>query len=783
MSWLSKSRGDASRVFPGAKIVAFDLPPNLRKPVLLTVANPARAAALALIASRIAGARKTGLVVLYVAPNGDVDKPAAPTGSESWPALTTALEAAGDSGVPTGWVVRAADDVGKAIRATASDLGASLAVMGWRGTEPERSASLAGVLEDPLCDVAVVSTRSTCALQRILVPVGTGPHASLAARLGAELASGAESPEITAVHVVSSGRSPRRAFATSQRHFKRTLADSGQTASWKRKTIVADDTADAILGELAHGYDAVLMGTSREALIDRLSFGEVPQRVAEQSSATVIVARRRMPVLTRTLRDGWQALTDLLPALTEEERNEVRADIREGARSRVDFFVMIGLAAVLASLGLLLNSPAVIIGAMLVAPLMSAIVGIGLGMVDGDVALLGAATWASLLGMLLAVFVGLLAGLLIPNTGPTAEILSRSRPNVLDLGVALASGAAGAYALSRKGVSAGLAGVAIAAALVPPLATVGLGLSFGRGDIAGGALLLFLTNLIAIAAAGALIFLLLGFAPTSGEKVRRSVLRRGMAGAVALLVGVTMLLAFLTQDAMQSVRLDRAIESAVERQVAALLPDSELVEWKQGRGEDGSVQLSVTVRSPRQYPYLTVLAFQREVATQIQRPVELLLNVMPATRLDPLVPPTLTPTPTETPAPIVTPTDTATASPTWTPSPTETATPTETPTATFTPSATPTATATATPVPTATETVTPLPTPALAIIANANRQGALLRQTPGGAVIGAVAEGTPVILLGDRAEVGGRVWALVIVAGRPTGWIAADYLAPVGRQP
>ncbi len=793
MSWLSSDRGDAKHVFPGAKIISFELPPDLDRPVLLTVANPARAAGLAEVAARIAQARRTGLVILAVVKRRESTEDEAheltqaerDTDPSSWPALSAALEEARRSGVPAGWVVRAADDVGKAIRSTAAALNASLVILGWRGTDPKRSTSLSGVLEDPICDVAVVSRPAPGSLERILVSVGTGSHASLAARLAAEVASGAASPSITAMHVVSAGESPRRVFATSQRHFQRTLGDAAESANWERKTVVGDDTAEAILGELASGYDAILMGTSREALIDRLSFGEVPQRVAEESLATVIVARRRMHVLTRTFRDAWQALTDLLPTLSEQERDEVKDSIAHGASSRVDFLVMIGLSAMLAGFGLLLNSPAVIIGAMLVAPLMSAIVGLGLGLVEGDTGLLRAAGWASLQGMALAVLVGLILGLVVPNAGPTSEIMARARPNILDLGVALASGAAGAYALSRKDVSASLAGVAIAAALVPPLASVGLGLSFGRGDVAGGALLLFLTNLIAIAATGALVFLLLGFAPTSGQKLRRMVLRRGMAGAVALLTVVTVILVILTREAVHTVRLDSAIENSVRQQVAQLLPESELVEWKQSAGEDDALQLSVTVRSPKQYPHATVLSFQREVATQIQRPVALLLNVIPATRLDPLLPPTLTPTPTQvptltsTPTPTPGPTATPTATLTWTPLPTETATPTDTPAATETP----TATSTITPSPTATETPTPLPTPGFAIVANENRQGAFLRREPAGEVIGAVGEGTLVILLGERRESGGRVWAKVLVAGRPVGWIATDYLALVPVQP
>ena len=770
---------DGHGTLSGAGMVASDLPPGLRRPVLLTVANPKRAAALAEVAMRFAAARQTGVVLLHITSAREPDQ-ALPVGDPAaWPALAVALNVLREAGVLTGWIVRIAEDKGRAIRQTAAELHASLIVLGYRGSNPQQSASLAAVLEDPICDVAMVSRRNSGPLRRILVSVGPGPHAALAARLASGLASGAENASITALHVVAAGQAPHRTFAAAEHQFHRTLGLGHMAVRLTRKTVVGDDTAQAILDELAAGYDAVLMGTSREALIDRLSFGDVPQRVAEESKVTVIVARRQMPMVTRSLRNAWQALTDALPVLTAGERDEARATIREGSRARADFYIMIGLAAVLAALGLLLNSPAVIIGAMLVAPLMSAIVGLGLGVVEGDAHMLWAAAWASFSGMIVAIAIGLFLGLVIPEASATPEITARARPSVLDLGVALASGAACAYALCRKGVSAGLAGVAIAAALVPPLSTVGIGLALGRADIAGGALLLFLTNLIAIAATGGLVFLLLGFAPTSSQKKRRKVLRRGLAGAAALLAVVTLTLGILTAAALRSARLDHAVHAAVTDQIIVLLPNSELVELNQTPREDGTLQLAVTVRSPQQPPYATVLALQREVATRIQRPVALQLNVIPTTRLDPLVPPTFTPTPTATPTATPGPTAVPTASPTFTPSPPATATAT----VTATPMPTATATATVTASPTATATATPPPTPGFAAIANTNYRGAYLRSTPGGPVTGAVGEGTPVILLGERIESGGRLWAHILVPGKQDGWIALDYLVGVTTQP
>jgi uncharacterized membrane protein len=96
----------------------------------------------------------------------------------------------------------------------------------------------------------------------------------------------------------------------------------------------------------------------------------------------------------------------VLPTLTVDERREVQKSIYRGARPRTDFLLMIAFSAAIAAMGLLLDSPAVIIGAMLVAPLMSAIVGVGLGVILGGAELVRKALWTSFQGMLLAIAVG-----------------------------------------------------------------------------------------------------------------------------------------------------------------------------------------------------------------------------------------------------------------------------------------------------------------------------------------------------------------------------------------
>lgn len=171
------------------------------------------------------------------------------------------------------------------------------------------------------------------------------------------------------------------------------------------------------------------------------------------------------------------------------------------------FHFMLGLSSIIATLGLLSNSAAVIIGAMIVAPLMGPIVGMAYSTAMGNRRLLRRSSFTVLKGVLLTIGVGWLVTSIIGLETVDSEILSRTKPTLIDFGIAMAAGAAGAFANTRRSISSAMPGVAIAVALVPPLSVVGIGLAQSEGNIAFGALLLFLTNLICIVFFGSLVFL------------------------------------------------------------------------------------------------------------------------------------------------------------------------------------------------------------------------------------------------------------------------------------
>lgn len=201
----------------------------------------------------------------------------------------------------------------------------------------------------------------------------------------------------------------------------------------------------------------------------------------------------------------------LLPELTLQQSQALRRSVHKEGALTTGYILMSALSAGIATLGLLQSSTAVVIGAMLVSPLMSPIAALGFGFASIDGRRIRDAARVVAVGAAIGVLTGLLITWLSPIRNATPEILLRTQPTLLDLGVALFSGIAGGYAtVIRRGETA--IGVAIATALMPPLNVVGYGLAVMQLDFAFGALLLFLTNLAAITFAFAVIARLSGVA-------------------------------------------------------------------------------------------------------------------------------------------------------------------------------------------------------------------------------------------------------------------------------
>jgi uncharacterized hydrophobic protein (TIGR00271 family) len=438
--------------------------------------------------------------------------------------------------------------------------------------------------------------------------------------------------------------------------------------------------------------------------------------------------------------------------VTLERRAEVQVQLRDSCTPDFDFFLMVVLSAVIATLGLLTDSAAVIIGAMLVAPLMSPIIGIGLASLAGDARLFRDSSVALGRGAILAILMAVILAWsnrylpFITLQDLPAEVLSRTRPSPIDLTIALAGGLAAAFALVMPSLSAALPGVAIATALMPPLCTVGIGIAMGRWDVAGGASLLFLTNAVTIAFAAMLVFFALGFAPRreAGRRVPRA-LSISAVFTLVLLVPLTLLSASFFRDASEN----RQIDAVVKAEVAKY--DAELADMQPPVQDGQTLHLTITLRVPKQLQYQDVVQLQQDIALQLQRPVAIVVNQVVAAQLNPLVPPTFTVTPTAA---------TFTATVTYTP----------TSTATYTPSPTPVP-----PTPTATPQLAEIPRNAIKTLD--------LVQQPGGPSIGKLRPGDFVTVLYGKKIYDGLVWWEVMDTDGRIGWLPQIDMAVVTYTP
>lgn len=203
---------------------------------------------------------------------------------------------------------------------------------------------------------------------------------------------------------------------------------------------------------------------------------------------------------------GLKRFLEAFPTLEREERLDLVQQLEQTAQVNVDFIMMMVLSTSLASLGLLADSTAVVIGAMLVAPLMGPLVAAGHSLVQANLNLFKKSIGVTSIGLGIGFAASLLFGILNLGFEPTLEIEARGAPDLLDLVIGLFSGMTAAYATGRSNVMTTLAGVAIAAALVPPLAVIGIALTHGKPVISGNAAILLITNIVTIILGAAIVF-------------------------------------------------------------------------------------------------------------------------------------------------------------------------------------------------------------------------------------------------------------------------------------
>lgn len=435
---------------------------------------------------------------------------------------------------------------------------------------PERRLSRA-LFEHVPCATIVLRLPESGTINegRILVPASGGPHSRTSLRLAQKLSG----PGTTAFFVEPDVDEVSREVG--ERLLAKVVKRAGiEAGEIECKVALGEKVSDEIRQEAESGrYELILIGASDSRTLRSKLFGTVPDRLLRGPAGLGIgVIRSALPVRQRWSEQLGRLLRLSVPQLEREERIALVDEVEGKSRWTFDFALLMVLATFIASLGLLANSVAVVIGAMLVAPLMTPLIGGGLAMVQGNWPLWLRSSRAVLLGFFSALAIGLLAGIAarLLGFGLTSELAARGEPTLLDLGVAFASGIAASYCLARPHLSGVLAGVAIAAALVPPIATVGICLSLGETVTAQGAALLFGSNVVAIVLGAAANFFAAGI---RGRKEGKGLWSRRLVIVMALIcAGLAVPLTSILVGKVTAPRaLERALSEVAERDHYRLL--------------------------------------------------------------------------------------------------------------------------------------------------------------------------------------------------------------------
>lgn len=599
--------------------------------VLVSTANPDTAPSLIRTGALLARARGGRVLVLRVAllPDQVPQHMQRQSAEQQWLELNLITRRTGVKDIPLDILVRLAQSPKDGILGTAEEEKVNLLLLGWEGehTHSDFEFDLDPVL-DPVvraapCDVIIVRGTLPGSIHSILIPTEGSPNSLTAITCAQDIVRNVDTPHLVALNLIEEKMSEERLHqekARLQAHIDRI----GNTPPVDLLVLPTHDIKDGIL-HLAENFDMLLLGASRVGVLDQAIFGGLPVDVARAAPCPVLLVKHYEGAQRFWLRRAWEIISAPFPSLTVSERYEIYQQLYRAAHPSIDFFILIGLSATIAMLGLLQSSPAVIIGAMLVAPLMSPIISIALSIVQGSPRMLRTAAGSTLQGIVMAISVGAGITLISPTHPNTSEIVARTAPNVLDLLVALASGGAAGYAMGRKEVAAALPGVAIAAALVPPLAVVGYGTATAQLNIVGGSLLLFTTNLIAIIFAAALVFLLLGFRPLDTSQHRH--VRLGFLLSMVALVIISIPLAVFSLDAVEEIARQEKVERVLQAEIES--DDTRITDVVVQRQGNGFVT-SVTLYSRTPFTEKQVVRIEQRLSEVVGAPVTLHATVLRA---------------------------------------------------------------------------------------------------------------------------------------------------------
>jgi len=317
---------------------------------------------------------------------------------------------------------------------------------------------------------------------------------------------------------------------------------------------------------------------------------------------------------------------------TDERKSEISQAVNEGIKTNKLYWLEVTLSALIATFGLMQNSVAVIIGAMLIAPLLRPIQGLAYSIVLGRPYLFARAFRLLALSVLVSILVPIVVLYFFPGTESTSEIAARTQPNLLDLLIAIFSAVVAILAFAYKRLNESVAGVAMATAIMPPLVVIGMQIWWGNWELALGATLLFLTNLVATLAVGAVLFIFYGFNPHRSET--ESSLGK-LAFLFLTLLGLWLVLSYnLKQIEIQRQQVDRTqieLQKLVKEKIpGAGVEDISLTDTKEALEVSGKLVILESQSITR----ATFSSIENSLAEALQENVVLKLDLVRTLRFN-----------------------------------------------------------------------------------------------------------------------------------------------------
>lgn len=574
------------------------IPPNDDLNVIVVpVGNPDTAPVLLRLAAGLIDSRVGRIIALFVRLEHDVEQ------SDLLDEIETVVDRFQREYPATELLVRHSGSIARSILEVAREVQADLIIMGTSSAD-ERHPIARNVA--PAAPCAVMIAHQPNDFQRVVVPVDNSDHARVACRVGLRLArySGVN---MIAVGVQRSGHTAGEIRA----QIDRALRYLPGAQKVRRIIVPEDDPLEGLFSEVTPS-DLIVIGFVDHVTLDRWLFSSFSAPLFERAEGPVL--------LTTSVENGRAARLSWLqrrwrwlkPTLTDAEQEELVWTAEEQASPNLDYWLLMALAAIIATAGLLLNNATLIIGAMLVAPLRAPIMAFATGLTTGNISTMRRATVTLGVGMLIAFVVAFLMGKLVVFKTPTGEMQNWSHPTLIDVAVALAAGFVGAYAAARKHISDALAGVAISASLEPAICTIGLAIGVRNIELATGAALLFTTNFICISLAVWGVFFWMGMRPRLIERSRK---QQYLTVALVMVLALPLVAALLTLSNQQG-----AAGLIEERLQEAFLP-AEIVDVNVTDGE--TIAVLATVRSIAPVTPQFVGVVEDRLASELNKPVDL----------------------------------------------------------------------------------------------------------------------------------------------------------------